>query len=170
MTITVADQYYIKALEGYPYDLEVVIEQLNYALSYDQEHVGALHLMGCMYMDELSEYDKAEEYFQNALSIDPRSFKVGMQYTKLLIRIREYSKASKLVKYLHTLKGSDKAVIYQTEALLYEYQKNYSKALLFLAKSKEETFNANFMESLDDDTERVQEKMNNSQPYIWSIE
>ncbi|MEN8119440.1 MAG: hypothetical protein ABFS35_03800 [Bacteroidota bacterium] len=33
MSITLADQYYIKAIDNYPYNLEESIENLNYALS-----------------------------------------------------------------------------------------------------------------------------------------
>ncbi|MCG8582088.1 MAG: hypothetical protein MI866_19340 [Bacteroidales bacterium] len=43
---TLADQYFIKALDQYPYSLEEAIENLGYALSQDGEHSGANYLMG----------------------------------------------------------------------------------------------------------------------------
>jgi len=36
-----ADTYYLKALNLYPYDLDQVIEALNFAISYDKDHAGA---------------------------------------------------------------------------------------------------------------------------------
>lgn len=38
MAFNLADQYFVKALGMYDYDLEEVVENLNYALSYDPEH------------------------------------------------------------------------------------------------------------------------------------
>ena len=64
MALTLADQYYIKALAGYGYDLEEVVENLNYALSYDHEHSGANYLMGKVYMEQFQKFDLAQAYLR----------------------------------------------------------------------------------------------------------
>ena len=44
---TLADKYYLKAVDSYPHNLEESVESLTLALSYDGEHVGANYLMDC---------------------------------------------------------------------------------------------------------------------------
>ena len=89
MAITLADQYYLKAVNEYGYDIEVSIENLNYALSYDPEHVGANCLMGQLYVEYFEDYEKAEAYFQAALSSNPQHITTCKQYCNLLIRLWE---------------------------------------------------------------------------------
>ena len=48
---TLTNNYIFKALENYPYDLEEVMEALNYALSADDKNTMALTLMGRMYAE-----------------------------------------------------------------------------------------------------------------------
>lgn len=136
MAITVADQYYIKALSEYPFNLEESIENLQYALSHNQDHVGALYLMGCLYMEQLDEFDLAEEYFQAAIGVNPACFKVYCKYSLLMITIKNFKKAEKLIKYMYKIKGADLACVFQTEAFLCEHQKNFAKALMLLEKAK----------------------------------
>ncbi|WP_224994460.1 OprD family porin [Cesiribacter sp. SM1] len=46
MAVSLADQYYIRALNCYPYSPEDVLENLNYALSHDGGHARANCLIG----------------------------------------------------------------------------------------------------------------------------
>jgi len=126
--------------------------------------------MGCVYSDHLNDAEKAEEYFQKALAIDPRNFKVCYDYCYLMIKLRHYDKAKKLIDYMYQLIDADRASVFRIESLWNEYQKRYDRAIHLLASAKEETYNANFMGILDDDIDRVKEKRDNSQQYIWSIE
>jgi tetratricopeptide (TPR) repeat protein len=170
MTITIADQYYLKALDEYPYALDISIEYLNYALSYNAEHVGANFLMGRVYMEQFDNYDKAEEYFQEALSNDPSNYKVCDKYSLMLIEIREYDKAEKLIKHMESLRGKDLGELFRTKAYLSEYRKDYEKAELFLNMAMEETYNNDFMGFLRSELDRVQSKLNRTQRYNYSVE
>ena len=60
---TLVNNYVFKALENYPYDLEEVMEALNYALSYDDKNTMALTLMGRVYAEKLFKYNDAIKIF-----------------------------------------------------------------------------------------------------------
>ena len=77
---TLADQYYIKALDQYPYNLEESIENLGYALSQDNEHCGANYLMGKLHQEYMSDYSKAEDFYLRALAGNPDDLNVCMAY------------------------------------------------------------------------------------------
>jgi len=158
MAITIADQYYIKALDGYPYNMEESIENLDYALSYDAEHTGALYLMGCLCMDQLEEYEKAESYFQTAMSINPSNNKLVTKYAILMVYLREFDKAKNLIDYNYKIKGADLATNYRVESLLNEYQHQYEKAISLLEMAQTEAYNREFLDLIDDDIIRIKEK------------
>ena len=106
MNTALADQYYIKALDEYPYSLKEAIENLNYALSYDTEHAGANHLMGKLYSEHFEDAEKAEYYFQIALANDPENKSLCLDYALILITSKEFEKAGKMLDYAKKLKDS----------------------------------------------------------------
>jgi len=167
MAITLADQYYIKAIDEYPYNLEESIENLNYALSYDPDHVGALYLMGRLFMEYLDEWNTAEEYFQKAISIDPTNYKVNCTYAKLLITFREYEKAEKLIQFTRSLRGNDPTRILFVEAFLYEHQGRLAEAVEILETAKNYAFTDSVIDEIEADLNRVQKKIKNKQPLNW---
>ena len=167
MANTLADKYYLKAREGYPYDLEESLENLQYALSYNEEHVGALILTAWFYMEQLHDYARAEEHFVQAMAIDPKSEQAGIGYAQLLLHLREYEKAKKLIDYLNTLQGTEKATILAIEALYFEYKQMYKDALVKLEQARYETFDGCFMDELDERVERVEKKLKKSTPYFF---
>ena len=61
------DKYLFQALDNYPYNLEDVVESLDYALSYNNKNTMALCLYGRVYAEQLSDYEQAKLYFQEAL-------------------------------------------------------------------------------------------------------
>lgn len=158
MAITLADQYYLKALDGYSYDIEVSIENLNYALSYDPDHVGANCLMGQLYIEYFKDYDKAEACFQTALSSDPRHITTGKEYCYLLIRLRKFDMALKLVMHLYQIPGVDLAMAMHLEALIHEYRKDFSKAKKLLSDAMGEAYNSESMYFLKGEIRRVEVK------------
>ncbi len=95
MSLTLADQYYIKAIDNYPYNLEESVENLNYALSYAKDHAGVNCLMGRFYFEQLKDLETAEYYFQNALASDLNHLETFVWYAMLLIQIRNYRFALK---------------------------------------------------------------------------
>ena len=77
---TLTNNYIFKALENYPYDLEEVMEALNYALSADDKNTMALTLMGRMYAEKLYKYEEAIGYFKLALAEDIRALGIYTLY------------------------------------------------------------------------------------------
>lgn len=158
MAITIADKYYLKAVEGYPYELEKSIESLQYALSYNEEHVEALLLMARLYFEQFEDFEKAESFLEDALAIDPKHIHVGMAFAYLNIIRRKFGKAKKMLDYLGLLKETDKASLFELGALSLEYQQRYSEALFLLKRARIEAFNSHSLSCLDEAINRVKLK------------
>ena len=104
--------YLFKALDAYPYDLEEAVEALTYALSYDDKNTDALCLMGRVYAENLKDYEKAKEYYADALAENVNAFSVYPYYIDVLLWNEDFDEAAKLIDFALTVKGSDKAVLY----------------------------------------------------------
>lgn len=158
MAITLADQYYLRALEDYEYNLEDAVENLNYALSYNDEHSGANHLMGKLYMEQFQKYELAEEYFELAMASDPCNLNTCESFIWLMIKTQKFKEALKLIKYTYTLKGVNVSMFLRTEALVYEQIKEFDKAKKLLKISMEESYDSNYIVFLKDELKRVKSK------------
>lgn len=156
---TLANNYIFKALDAYPYDLEEAIEALTYALSYDEKNTVALCLMGRIHAENLYDYEKAKEYYAEALAENIHAFGVYPHYINVLLWNEDLKEAAKLIDFALTVKGSDKAVLYAKKASLHEQLKEYKKALRFLKQAKEHTYNNEFLYVLKQEKERVKDKM-----------
>lgn len=155
---TLADQYYIKALDQYPFNLEESIENLNYALNYNKEHAGANYLMGKLHREQLNNLAKAEEFYSIALAYNPNDVNVCMDYTLLFIILKEFNKAEKLIAYAQKLKGIDISRILCFKGLIFEYKQKYSKAISFYKKAILEAYNEDCIRELNTDIKRVKTK------------
>lgn len=156
---TLTNNYVFKALENYPYDLEEVMEALNYALSYDDKNTMALTLMGRVYAEKLSKYEEAISYYKEALAENINAFEVYAPYVNVLLWNEDYKEAEDFIDFAITVKGSDKAVLYLKKAILYEQLKEYKKAFPFIKLAKEYTYNSDFMETINEVKERIKGKM-----------
>lgn len=163
-----ADQYFIKALDYYPYNLEESVENLHYALSYDGEHAGANCLMGRLYSEYFKDFEKAESYFQAALACDPCHAESCAHYGSLLVKLRSFGKAQKLLDYASGLSGADLARILQLKALILENQQNFSETRAFLKKAMLETFEEELMQCLESDMARVEKKERMTAAFLYS--
>lgn len=155
---TLADQYYIKALDQYPYSLEEAIENLGYALSQDDEHPGANYLMGKLHQEQMNNFPKAEGYYLKALASNPDDLNVCLAYILLLIIMKEYDKAQNLIIYANKLTGVDLSKTYGFQALIYESQHDYEKALSLYKKARIEAYNEDCMNHINNEIKRVKMK------------
>ena len=169
MAITIADQYYLKAKDYYPYDLEQVIESLNYALSYETEHACANYLMGSLYMEHFQDYTTAEDYFQCALISEPHNVSVYENYIRLLIFLGNNQKALKLIRQAWGLIGFSKALLFYLEGMIHEYQKDYATAINFFKKAAMETFDSDAFDYYEREVGRVKNKLTNSLTFRYSM-
>ncbi len=155
---TLADQYYIKALDQYPYSLEEAIENLSYSLIYNKEHPGANYLMGKIYKEQMNNFIKAEEYYIRALAGDPKDINTCIDYIYVLIALKEYGKALKLISYSNKLRGVDLSKTYSLKALVFEYQHEYDRALSLYTKAKLEAYNEDSINLLTNEIKRIKMK------------
>ncbi len=155
---TLADQYYIKALDQYPYSLEEAIENLGYALSQNNEHAGANYLMGKLHQEQMNDFAKAEQFYLKALAGNPDDLNVCMAYILLLIIVKEYDKAKNLITYANKLKGVDLSKTFSYQALICESQQDYEKALALFKEARLEAFNEESMSHLNNEIKRVKMK------------
>jgi tetratricopeptide (TPR) repeat protein len=156
---TLTNNYIFKALENYPFDLEEVMEALNYALSSDDKNTMALTLMGRVYAEKLYKYDEAVVYFKQALAENIHAFEAYIPYINTLLWNEDYKEAEEFIDFGLTVKGSDKAVLYLKKANLYEQLREYTEALLFIKLAKEYTFNSDFMVDINIEKDRIKGKM-----------
>lgn len=161
MAITLADQYYLKALEEYGYDLEASMENLNYALSYNDEHAGANYLMGKVYMEQFDKFELAEDYFICAMASDPDHIKTCEAYTWLMIKTRRYNEALRLIKYTTGLIGVSMPEVIRMEALVKELMKDFFSSIGLLKLAIEESYDSGYIEFLERELERVEKKQRN---------
>lgn len=156
--MTATNNYVIKALDSYPYDLESAYESLTYALSYDDKDIHALNLMGRFYAEQMKDYETAKTYFESALAVNIHAHFVYAHYIDVLLWNEDFKEALKFIDFALKVKGSDKAVMYLKKALIYEYTFKYEKALDVLKESKKHCYNDEFMERINAYAKRVKDK------------
>jgi len=159
MGLNAADQYYLKALDYYPYNLEEAVEALNYALGHDEDHCQANCLMGRVFMEQMKEYEMADYYFEKALMSDftyPDTFKY---YSLLKIWKGEMCKAQKIIDYSLRVRGMDRAVMLHRKAMVYEYTGRFFEAKLCLQQIKLMTTNEKWVSYANKELSRLKKKV-----------
>lgn len=168
MAISLADQYYIKALDDYPYNMEQALENINYALSYDDEHAGALFLMGSFCMDLLNDYEKAETYFLRAMAVQSDMLKLNFKYAELLLIFKEYDKVANLMAYTKTIRGCDEGNVFLVEGFMHEQKGNLELAKDAFHNAALNGFNSDFVEFAETAKKRVLSKIEKLKKVIWT--
>lgn len=158
MAISLADQYYLKALDDYDYNFNEVTENLNYALSYDHEHVGANYLMGKLYLEQFEQYDVAESYFQTAMSLDPKNLKTCNSLVWLFIKTRRFDEAHKLINYASGINGALLPELLRMKALAYELNKDYEQSKQILREAIVESYDTSYIDFLEEELLRIEKK------------
>lgn len=159
MELTLADHYYLKASECYPFCLDSTVDNLNYAISNNGEHTQSLCLLGRVYMYNLKNYDMAISCFQEAIRSDlnyPDTYK----YLSLLqIWLGEYAAANKLIDYALKVKGINKASMLVMRSNIYEYQGDLKVAQTALERAKLYSIDFDTIELIDLHLTRVKGKL-----------
>lgn len=158
MDLSLADQYYIKALDNYPYNLEFAIENIQYALSYDNEHVQALCLLGQLYMYQMKDYGEAKSCFNQALKSDLNYPDTYKHLSQLYVWLGAYDQAEKLIQYGLKIAGMDRCILLRTLAIAYEYRGNLQQSKEILIKASLIAVNTRCIEAINTDLTRVKNK------------
>ncbi|HCA09044.1 tetratricopeptide repeat protein [Chryseobacterium sp.] len=158
MTLT-KSKYYFEALDNYPYSLPDCLEALNYALSYDPEDADSLCLMGRIYSEMLTDYERAKMYFEEAMQCNVANLNTPLHYIKCLLDNEDLDEAEKLINYALKIKGIDKSRILIQKSLLFEIRGEYKKALEPLKEAKKYSYNQNMVDFLKSRSKFIKNKM-----------
>jgi len=127
--------YYLKALGNYPYNLPEAIENLNYALSYDDTCANSHCLMGKLYMEQLLNYEMAQYHFEQALCTDLHHIDTYYNFIWLSIKLEEYKQAKKLLRFARQIKGIYKPALLYAKANMHEKRGKFNAAKTVLKKA-----------------------------------
>lgn len=144
MATTLAETYYLKALESYPWELSEVIENLSYALSYDDCNAAANCLMGQLQANYLMNFSEAEHYYEQAIMANPEFSCAYEHLIMLYIHQRRLAKAQKVLDYAQSISTISRSFVLLAMAQILERKgqlklaRRYLKAALAEALSNEE--------------------------------
>lgn len=148
----------MKATDYYPYNLELTIENLQYALSYDPEHPQALCLLGQIYMYHLKEYDNAKRCFQQSIAANgnyPDNYRL---LSILHIWLGEFSQAGRMLDFACKRPGQSKDALLRIKAMMWEYQGDFAKAKLLLKQAKLISQQCEAISQIENDISRLRKK------------
>lgn len=157
--ILTKSKYYFEALDNYPYSLPDCLEALNYALSYDPEDADSLCLMGRIYSEMLTDYERAKMYFEEAMQCNVANLNTPQHYIKCLLDNEDLDEAEKLIHYALRIKGIDKARILIQKSLLFEIRLEYKKALEPLKEARKYSYNQAMIDFLKSREKFIKSKM-----------
>lgn len=158
MNLELSTQYYLKAVDYYPYNLEFTIENIQYALGYDPDHPQALCLLGKIYMYQLKDYENAKRCFKQSIIADgnyPENYRL---LSIIHIWKGEYSAANKLIEYALIKPGQNRESLLRIKSMLYEYKGDLREARLLLKRARELSICAHQIAQIKTDLSRLKEK------------
>lgn len=158
MEITLADQYYLKASVDYPWRIETALENLNYALSYEEEHAQAWCLQGEIHMYSLKNYKKAEISFNNALRSDLNYVDSYKHLILLKIWMGQHAKAFELIDYASNIEVMNQATMLGLKAMIFEVQGRFKAAQKILIKARLLSLDYDTIDWLKNISKRIKDK------------
>lgn len=159
MDTNLLNNYVLKAIDAYPYDLEETVENLNYALSYEAHNAYALYLTGRLQAEQFGDYEKAKQYYSEALANKMDFHKVYSHYILVLLWNEDYNEAQKLIDFAFTVKGLNKGSIHLHQGQLFECLQKFKKALKALKLAKKLSYNNSSISFIDSEIKRIQNKI-----------
>ncbi|MNJ86485.1 hypothetical protein D3C87_39840 [compost metagenome] len=153
------NNYLIKALDYYPYNLEEAMESLNYAMAYEGDNPITLCLMGRAHLEVFKDYEQANSFFREALAANVNYLETYSYLLDCLLIQGDFEEMKKLLAFARKRKGIDQALMFYYEALLFEKQLKFKKALKTVKESMLLAPNGAFMSDLEEIKKRIEKKM-----------
>lgn len=153
------NNYLIKALESYPYDLEQCMESLNYAMAYEDNNPIAYCLMGRVHLEIFKDYPAANSYFREALASDVDYVETYGYFLECLLIQADFEEMKKLLVFAGKRRGMDRALLFYYEAMLLERQLKFKKALKMIKEAMIQAPSSSFMADLEEMKRRVEKKI-----------
>lgn len=135
MSTTLANNFYLKALDNYPYCLPEFLESIDYALAYDENHADAHSLMGLFCMEQVYKYSEAKYHFEMALANDIDHILTYYRFIRLAILLEDLELAMKLIQSGRKVKGISKPALLHREAIVMEKRCEFRTAKRLLNKA-----------------------------------
>ena len=158
MSITIGENYLLKAKEAYNYDMEECVEALNYAMSYDDETAEVWLLHGKVMLYYIKDYGSAQEAFMQALSIEPTHSETFIEFIWLRIHEARFEEAQQLLYSALQIVKKDFAIFYRLQAVLLEYEESYDDAIESLEIALNKTYNCSYQCYLEEEIKRIKNK------------
>ncbi len=159
MAATLAENYYLKALENYPWELSVVLENLMYALGYEDAHPGSNCLMARLKMEYLGNYASAEAHLHTALAAVPEYPDTYELLCRLYIRQEKLKEAQKVMSYAQHVPGIDRSALLQAMAVFLEHKGQLKLAKNYLKVALTEASDADKAEYITEELVRIKRKI-----------
>lgn len=153
-----ANEYFFKVKEAdpsytsvYPYlakgfieqsDDESALESVEDGLIYDTQNA-SLYAIGANAAKNLSDFEKADTYFQEAIKLDPENITLTLDYTQLLFNQLKFEKALEIfTPKLETGEEDPQlfwyaAIAYNEQELFEDARELYDKAAIYLSENAE---------------------------------
>lgn len=162
METNLLNNYVLKAMDAYPYELEETVENLNYALSYESNNAYALYLMGQIQAEQLGDYEQAKAFYAEALANKMDFQRVYPKYIQVLMCNEDFDEAQKLIDFALTVKGISKGCIWERQGHLFEMKQEHKKAIKAFKRAKTFGFNDSFISYMNGEISRVKIKLKSS--------
>lgn len=159
MVTELADQYYLKALDHYPFDFGAALENLNYALGHDPNHAPAHCLLGRIYMYYVKDYAKAGDCFYNALKGNLNFTETYKHYSLLRIWESEYDRAMHIIEKGFLINGMDRISLMLNKAIVYELKGELRKSKQVLKNAKLLAITKIQSDQVDKELSRIKKKI-----------
>ncbi len=159
MGLPLSDQYYLKAVDQYHYDMESAVEALQYALSYDEEHAASHCMMGKIYTYKLKQYKSACHHYEQSLLYDPSYVDAYYFYPCLLVDLGRYQKAQRLMQRAMYVDGINHTNIVLISAYRYERTGLLQVAKASLIYAKQVAVCDQQLDHIDLSVKRLNKKM-----------
>lgn len=158
MATTLAHQYFLKAQDAFPFEMAEVLENLQYALSYDEECIGALCLMGKVQQEYLHYYESAERYLQQALAIEAGNSCALQQLFCLYVKWPRLQKAERLLSYAQRQAVFSPSYLYTAQGALLERRGFIKLARNYLQMAQVHALNDEEQALLNREAERLKKQ------------
>ena len=160
MGLSLSEQYFIRAVDEYPYNLEEVFRNIELVLTNDQRHAGALCLLARVYHEQLERHDEADQYFRKSLSANPRYAPAFSHFIAFLLEIGEVDQAEQFLKHARKLKGIKRAQLHLWQAQIWELRGRLQEADAELRIALSKCLDSNYFEFIENERNRIEKKMN----------
>lgn len=169
MNNSLADTYYLKALESYQYDHENTSDNLAFALSYDPDHREANLLTGRFKNEVLQQPNEALYYLEKAIAQNPKEMDSFIYAVEALTKMGEYSRALKMLEYCRSLNQRGSGVVSQKQAWIAELQGQIKEAKTLLKQAFQESCYDQERDFYQQELKRIKTKLKTTNKTIKAV-